>query len=246
MSGMTAPQSRAHLVPFRRPCHDCEVQHLCLPCNLDAEQERELRTAVRRIVPCERGDRIVRMGAPFTCLYIVQSGAVKTQQITVDGDLNLTGFYLEGDLFGLDAIGSATYPCEAVALGATTVCELPFAEFEKVCGRIPPLQRWLLSRLGGQLKAHAVVSSWSARKETESLVLSFFLDLQRRLKIRQKPQAGYYTMPMRKYEVALFLKVTPETLSRTLSVLRRKRLIDIRLQRFRLKNLPAVERYLGL
>ncbi len=52
-------------------------------------------------------------------------------------------------------------------------------------------------------------------------------------------------MPMHKCDVALFLKITPETLSRTLKVLRAKRLLDIRSQRFRLPDVVAVRRYVG-
>ncbi|MFZ0790729.1 MAG: helix-turn-helix domain-containing protein, partial [Chromatiaceae bacterium] len=60
-----------------------------------------------------------------------------------------------------------------------------------------------------------------------------------------RPQGGYYAMPMRKYDVALFLKITPETLSRTLTVLRAKRLLDIHSQRFRLPDIASVMRYVG-
>lgn len=245
VSETAALPERAQLVAFRRPCHACTTEHLCLPCNLDAEEDRQLRTLIRRTVPYGRGERIVRLGAPFTALYIVQNGAVKTQQVTVQGEVNLTGFHLEGDLFGLDAIGSETYPSEAVALMPTTVCELPYRAFERLCPHIPPLQHWLLSRLGGQLKAQEAVSRWNSQREMQARLLSFFLDLQQRLEIRQRPQGGYYAMPMHKCDVALFLKITPETLSRTLKVLRTKRLLDIRSQRFRLPDVVAVRRYVG-
>ena len=138
-----------HLVPFRSPCRGCTTEHLCLPRHLDLEQERDLSAVIRRRDSFGRGDRIFSMGAPFTSLFVVQSGSVKTQQLTVDGNLSLTGFYLEGELFGLDAIGSPSYPCEAIALQSTTVCALPYGELERLCSGIPLLQRWLLNRLGG-------------------------------------------------------------------------------------------------
>jgi CRP/FNR family transcriptional regulator, anaerobic regulatory protein len=125
------------------------------------------------------------------------------------------------------------------------VCGLLYDEFERLCGQIPPLQHWLLSRLGGQLKAYETVSSWTARKEMDARVLSFFLDLQRRLEIRQKPLGGYFTMPMHKCDVALFLKIAPETFSRSLAVLRTKRLLDVRSQRFRLADVEGVKRFAG-
>lgn len=238
------PQS-THLVAFRRPCHACESRHLCLPCNLDSDEERQLRALIRRTVGYGRGERIVRLGALFTSLYIVQSGAVKTQQVTIQGEVNLTGFHLEGDLFGLDAIGSKTYPCEAVALTKTTVCELPYREFERLCPHVAPLQHWLVSRLGGQLRVQETVSRWNSQKLAQTRLLSFFLDLQERLEIRQRPQRGYYVMPMHKCDVAMFLKITPETLSRTLRVLRAKRLLEVRSQRFRLPDVAAARCLVG-
>jgi CRP/FNR family transcriptional regulator len=130
-----------------------------------------------------------------------------------------------------------------VALQATTTCALRYGEFERLCAQIPPLQHWLLSRLGGQLKAYETLSSWTARKELTTRVLSFFLDLQQRLAVRQKPLAGYYRMPMRKCDIALFLNITPETFSRTLGVLRSNRLLDIRGQTFRLTDVTRGRRF---
>ncbi len=245
MRGHAALRHCGQLIPFSSVCRGCETRRLCLPCDLDEEQERRLRAALRRTASFRRGDRIFAMGAPFNALHIVKDGAVKTQQLTVDGNVSLTGFFLEGDLLGLDAIGSATHPCEAVALQATTTCALRYGEFERLCAQIPPLQHWLLHRLGSQLKAFETLSSWTARKQLTTRVLSFFLDLQQRLAVRQKPLAGYYRMPMRKCDIALFLNITPETLSRTLGVLRSNRQLDIRGQTFRLTDVTRVRRFVG-
>lgn len=226
-------------------CGDCESSRFCLPKELCKEYRGALTEIIQHKGPYERGARVFGIGTPFSALFLVQFGAIKTQQVTVDGDVNLTGFYLPGDLFGLDAIGSDVYPCEAIALQDTRLCELPYERLEVACSGIPNLQHWLLSRLGSELKAHGVQGTWTTRKKIGTRVLSFFLDLQQRLEVRQKPKDGYYSMPMRKSDVALFLKMTPETFSRTLGVLRGGRLLDIRSNTFRLQDMEAVKRWVG-
>jgi CRP/FNR family transcriptional regulator len=245
MMSTSARHPCGQVLPFRTFCHGCKTRPLCLPFDLEPEQERQLHEAMRRTGAYGAGERLFRQGAPFSGLHIVRSGSVKTQQVTIDGDVHLREFCLEGDLLGLDAIGSSTHPSEAVALQDTTTCILPYAELERLCTRIPPLQHWLLSRLGRRLQSYQRASGWTGRKDAENRVLRFFLDLQGRLAVRQRPAAGYYPLPMHKCDIALFLKITPETLSRTLGPLGSKRLVTIRGRTFRLDDVARARLLIG-
>ncbi len=236
---------RPQVVPLHNPCFECSSRTLCLPCNLSPEQHRRLSGIIQPTRTYRRGEPIYRMGDAFQSLFIVQSGSVKTQQLTVEGTSNITGFYLEGELFGLDAIGSKTCPCEAVAARTTNLCEIPFFKLEALCCDIPKVQSWLFGRLGERLKAQEAVSTWTTRKQIETRVLSFFLDLHQRMAVRERPTGGFLALPIQKCDIALYLKMTPETFSRTLTVLRSRGWLEIRGGRFQLPDLDVVKNMVG-
>lgn len=58
-------------------------------------------------------------------LYAIRSGTIKSYTITEQGDEQITGFHLAGDLVGFDAIGSGHHPSFAQALETSMVCEIP-------------------------------------------------------------------------------------------------------------------------
>ena len=126
-----------------------------------------------------------RRDAPFDSLYLVRRGSVKTQRVTRDGGLVVTGFYLPGDVFGLDAIGGERYPCDAVAVEDTELCELEFDRLLEFCAVTPELQGWLVSCIGCCLRQKDADLSAAGRLHRDARVLRFFVELHERL--RQHP-----------------------------------------------------------
>ncbi len=235
----------SQVVPLRNDCFSCGNQMLCLPCKLNTDQQNRMMSIIRPTREFRRGEAIYRIGDRFKSLFMIQSGSVKTQQLTVDGSANITGLFFEGEMIGLDAIGSDSYPCEAIATKPTKLCEVPYGKLEAMCGEITLMQRWLMGRLGASLRAQEVASTWTTRKQIELRVLSFFLNLYKRLVISKPPKDGFLALPLQKCDIALYLKMTPETFSRTLTQLRAHGQLEIRAGRFRLPDISAVEQLVG-
>ena len=102
--------------------------------------------------PVARGVPIFRQGEAFSSVYAVRSGAVKTCLTLADGEEQITGFYLPGEIVGLDAIGQQRHGNTAVALESTSVCAIPFDQLEPLAGRISwisPVARALIKAREG-------------------------------------------------------------------------------------------------
>jgi len=236
---------RVKVAPMRSPCIDCGNRGWCLPCDLNPEQLHCLEAAIRTTWSYRRDEPIYRTGEPFKALFLVKSGSVKIQQATAEGGINVTGLHFSGDLLGLDAIGSTTYPSEAVAARRTTLCIIPFDKFEGFCAEIPGVRSWLLEQMGKRLKAQESSSTWRVCKHLETRVLRFFWELYQWTNPREHTAGVPITLPVPKCDIARYLNMTPETFSRTLTVLRSRGLIEIRGRRFHLPDVDSVRGLAG-
>src|SRR4030067_1823244 len=134
----------AALAFFKAPCQNCSLFQLCLPVGLDRGDLELLDRIIKRRRPVHRGEHLFRAGEPFQSIYAVRSGSVKTYTVSEDGGEQVTGFHLPGELFGLDAINAGRHPCSAIALEATSVCEVPFDRLEELGREVPSLPRQML------------------------------------------------------------------------------------------------------
>ena len=111
-------------------CTDCALNPVCLPPAVEDTDLDQLEEIIERRRPVARGVPIFRQGEAFSSVYAVRSGAVKTCLTLADGEEQITGFYLPGEIVGLDAIGQQRHGNTAVALESTSVCAIPFDQLE--------------------------------------------------------------------------------------------------------------------
>ncbi len=176
---------------------------------------------MRRRGPFEAHERIFRVGDRFRALYVLVTGTVKTEVATREGDLQITGFYLPGEPFGMEAIGGSTYPVDAVAVEKTWVCELPFARLEALCACLPALQHEIFGLLGEQIRSVGHQRLLVRNLPAQQRILWFLKQLQERVSSRLGEKARQIRLPMPKEDIANFLSLAPETLSRNLIRLER-------------------------
>ena len=220
-----------------RACSDCGQMETCFLASALPDESGDCASVVYRRKAVSHGERLFDRGAPFSALYLVAKGSIKTQRVTPEGDLVVTGFFLPGDVVGLDALGDDRYPSDAVVLTDSEVCRLQFQRLFALCSAKPRMHDWILSRIGWYLRHKENNLSWSRGLSSDLRVLQFFLDLHERLR-QTETSRSTTTLPMKKQDIAHYLHITPETLSRNLAVLRKSGLLLIDNDRFTLPD-PA-------
>ncbi|MEO6264298.1 MAG: fumarate/nitrate reduction transcriptional regulator Fnr [Luteimonas sp.] len=208
-----ATPSVIDLAQLRRGCSQCSLQQLCLPAGIDSSELARLDEIVKRRRPVERGERLFRLGDPMRAVYIARDGAFKTICVSEEGEEQVIGFHLPGELIGLDALGSGAHRCEAVALNTANVCEVPFEELASVAAQLPSLQQQLLRVIGQSVgRDHDHMEMLGRRQANERIAL-FLHGLGERL--RHIGQSGTdFRLPMSREDIARFLGLAPETVSR--------------------------------
>lgn len=213
------PAQTFHLITNEPPCCGCQAESFCFQTLFCGEQLKHFKDAVKIKGPFRRGDVIYRAGVPFSSLYFIQQGSVKTEVCTVSGVVEVTAFQLVGELLGLDAIGCEYYPADAIALEETWLCQLPFSQIKSMCSACDEFQQALILRLGRTLNADVYQWALARNLKAKQKVAWFIFDLFKRIRSRQASDLHTIPLPMRKTDIANYLGLAPESLSRALHAL---------------------------
>jgi CRP/FNR family transcriptional regulator len=120
------PQERiVKLEDIRSHCQKCSLFQLCMPMGLGEGDLNKLDKIIKRRRPVEKGEYLYRMGDPFRSMFAVRAGSLKTFTTDQEGQEQIIGFHLPGELMGLDAISRGVHTCSAKALETVSVCEIP-------------------------------------------------------------------------------------------------------------------------
>ena len=223
---------------YAASCTGCKQRTQCFLAIPLPGEENACADAVQRRYKVANGDRLYRRNSPFTSVYQVCSGSFKTQRETLDGSLVVTGFFLPGDMVGVEAIADHHYQTDAVATADSTVCELDFCYLQLHCSTKPGLQSWMIAQIGAHVRRMDTDLCWSTGLQTQQRVLRFFVGLSDRL-VNQATSDDVVHLPMKKQDIARYLQMTPETLSRNLAHLRRNGLLSLKHDSF---TLPDMQR----
>jgi len=201
------------LSKIKMACQSCSLYELCLPLGLHGEDLDRLENIIKRSHPLKKNESPFHQGDKFQAIYAIRSGSVKTYTVADDGSEQITGFYLPGELVGLDAISEDTHPCTAKALETTSYCEIPFNLLEELSGELPSLRHQLLKIMSKEITHDANLLMLLGKKTADERLASLLLSLSARLKNRGF-SATEFNLSMSRNDIANYLGLAVETVSR--------------------------------
>lgn len=209
-------------------CWDCTLNPVCLPQSVEETELDQLDDIIERTLPLPRNALLFQEGMPFGAVYAVRSGALKTVILTPEGEEQITGFYLPGEIVGLDSIGNPydCYSSTAVALEPTAVCTIPFVALESLACRSPGLRQHLFQRMSAEIRNDHQIMQLIAKRPAEARVASLLLSLSRR-NIRRHLSGSQLHLPMSRADMGSFLGLALETVSRVLSEFQKRGLLAV-------------------
>jgi CRP/FNR family transcriptional regulator len=145
-----------------RFCSTCAFSDACLSQGYDKSALSELHVLVEHIGPFAEGEHLFREGDEFTAIAAVRAGTVKTYVLDPAGNEQVLGFFLPGEVIGLNAIHQARYPCNAVALDTVMLCRFSFPKMALLATRMPGLQAQLFRLLSQDIGKAALLAGCRA------------------------------------------------------------------------------------
>jgi CRP/FNR family transcriptional regulator len=225
-------------------CASCAMRELCLPAGLEPEDTRRLDGIISNRSRIRKRDRLYRPGDPFAALYAIRVGTFKTLLLAEDGREQVTGCHMTGELVGLDGISDGRHSCEAVALEDSEVCVLPFDRLDALAHDVPTLRRNLYRLISRDIcRDHDMMLLLGSRCAEERLAL-FLLDLADHHR-RRGYSAHEFVLRMTRDEIASYLGLTLETVSRLFSHLQERGLLQVQGRAIKLIDLFALKQLIG-
>lgn len=197
-------------------CSTCSLRELCLPVGLQPNEFSQLDAVIRQSRRLKKGEYLFRTGETFSSLFAIRAGFFKTTVASQDGRDQVTGFFMSGELIGMDGICAHTHSCDAVALEDSEVCELPFAHLEELGQTIPSLQTHFFRLMSREIVRDQGVMLLLGNMRAEERLAAFLLNLSNRLYSRGFA-ANDFILRMSREEIGSYLGLKLETVSRTLS-----------------------------
>ena len=216
--------THTHQSQMKTLCSTCSLRELCLPVGLMPNEFEQLDAVIRQSRRLKKGEYLFRAGEPFSSLYAIRTGFFKTTVASQDGRDQVTGFFMSGELIGMDGICSHVHSCDAVALEDSEVCELPFAHMENLGQRIPSLQTHFFRLMSREIVRDQGVMLLLGNMRAEERLAAFLLNLSNRLYSRGFA-ANDFILRMSREEIGSYLGLKLETVSRTLSTFHHEGLI---------------------
>lgn len=221
-------------------CKDCSLSTLCLPVSLDNEDVERLNNIIRRGRPHQRGDHLFRENDHFHSIRVITSGSVKTYTPDENGNEQVLGFHLPGEVIGLDAIKDERHKCSAIALETTGVCEIPFEKLENLSSTIPSLQHRIYKLLSGEIGTETEMLTLLGKKSAEERLAAFLLSLSDRIRSRGFSPSDFF-LSMSRHEIGNYLGLAVETVSRIFTRFQDDGLLNVERKHIQLLDIPRLQ-----
>ena len=224
----------------RVSCQQCSLAGLCLPHGMLEEEIEQLDNLLSRQKPYQPGQHLFRAGDTSTSVFAVRSGAFKSYCITEDGDEQVLGFTLPGELVGLDGLGGERYASTSVALETSSVCELHLNQLEELCHELPGLQKQMMHLVGKEIASDQQMLMLLGKRNAEERLASLLLSLSARYK-RRGLSANEFNLPMSRQDIGNYLGLAIETVSRLFAHFQEDELLTVNRKQIRIVDHAKLE-----
>jgi CRP/FNR family transcriptional regulator len=221
-------------------CRACRSDGLCLAKGLSERSAVSLNDLVQRSQSYQRGALLARQGDAARHMFAIRTGAVKLVHRDVDGNEQVVGFGFPGSVIGIDAVATSTHQLEVVALESTSVCMIPVQGCLALAEHDTGLLQQLLLAASRDTEAAHRRSTLIAEASADDRLLAFFsmlgeLNGARGLSRRE------FNLPMSRKDIASYLAMAVETVSRLLRKLQDSGCIDVSGRHVVLKQVFAAD-----
>lgn len=201
-------------VVLNTDCHLCPVR-TCMARRGSEQQTTAWGDMLApRIAVMPGASGLYRCGDRLRSLFTVRGGCIKTYTVDAEGNEHIRGFYLPGDLVGLDAIGDGACLSTAAAVVPSQVCVAPMSDLRQLMLSQPELAQRMVEQTSRELALSLAISGDFT---AEQRVTAFLLNMRERM-----GGEAILRLPMAQRDIGNYLRLATETVCRTLKILERR------------------------
>lgn len=205
-----------HLVsPRPLACEECHLRAHCLPDHLDDEFAQTVARVIRPHQPIPRGTYLFRQGAVVSAFYFLRSGSAKSVVSDASGRESIMRFLFPSDLAGTASMDLTIYHDSVITLERSSFCELRSADLLQLFRDDPPALQRFLTKISDNILIERHARVRLEHSSADERVADFIVELADAFaRIGRNANELYLTMS--RYDIANYIGLAPETVSRVL------------------------------
>lgn len=193
----------------------------------------------KKTMLCRKGQNVIIEGAPIHGLYFLQSGRIKVYSTGINGREQILRFAINGEMLGQRGFGMhQTYPIGAIALEDSTLCHFTLSDMREMLQTIPQLTYDFMAYFAEELNRSETKVRMFAHMTVREKVIDALLYIYR--KFGQKN--NLLTIQLSRKDIADFAGTTEEQVIRTLSSLKKEKLISTSGKKVGIPNVENLKR----
>ncbi|QPK64895.1 helix-turn-helix domain-containing protein [Methylomonas sp. LL1] len=233
-----------YLSPILRRCHECGKKSLCLADDLvgnriDINDRNLIRDRIH-----EKGNCIFYQGDGVKSLFFVKSGSVKSIYTSGNGDQQIINFHFPGEVIELLPLNHSCHSSSAITLEKSVICAFSLHFILAYCEKLPSLLNNIQTRVNVEIEhQHEVLLSSNHRIANKRLGI-FLLDMVYRQHLKQANSARLQ-LTMSRADMANYLGLAPETVSRVLADYEKQGLILANKKKIQIPDLNRLIKFIS-
>lgn len=235
---------RINLDQLKVSCKQCNLRELCFPHGMSPEEIDNMDDVVEQHKPLHKNDYLYRDGDKTAVIYAVRSGCIKTMTESANGDEQIVGFHLPGEILGMDGFADSLHTCNALALETSSVCELPIDKLDELCHNIPGLQKQMRRIMGKEVSSDHKQLLLLGKMSADERLASFLLSLSGRMHERHW-KANEFNLSMPRQDIANYLGMAVETVSRLFAMLQNEKIIEVERRHITILDMERLKDIVG-
>lgn len=237
-------QKRVPVTSESTHCSTCMMGHVCVPVGMPSHEVAQLDDLVKERIRIEKGQVLYQHGDALDALFGLRTGSLKTQITEASGQHQITGFYLPGEIIGLDGMMEGAHTSSAIAMEDSEVCVVRLDTIDEISRFVPSLQQQIRRLMSKEIvRSHQVLLALGSMRSEQRLA-AFLINLSQRL-----TALGYssseFIMRMSREEIGNYLGLTLETVSRLFSRFAREGMIRVNQREIKIIDIAALNELVG-
>ncbi|WP_440877281.1 helix-turn-helix domain-containing protein [Thalassotalea sp. PLHSN55] len=223
---MTTSENKKQKTQFV-DCDNCSMQAVCEPVTSNAHELNLADNYLSKRIPLKAGEVLFSENEPLSSFYAVSSGSFVLTEVKNNNESKIIGFRFPGELIGEDAIYPEKYGYNAVATTASSVCRVVNDKLMSCSKLVPDLQLNVIKLLSKQnFTRQSEFRAAVAKKSAENVLASFLVNIAQRNTLHDACPT-VLNLAVSRDNIANFLGLRRETLSRLLTRLQQDGLIKV-------------------
>jgi CRP/FNR family transcriptional regulator len=210
-------------------CDQCDLPEACFA-SVHGGTIAPSKKIVQKSILIKKNEALYRQGEKFRGIFIVKKGGLKACILNKSGQEIIIAFYLPGALLGFSSLSSEIYMEDTKAFEDSELCQITLSDFIHFLQQDPSFQKALVMSLSDDLKKAHIDQYTRAYPSAKEKVARFILEYLKRWIRQGEVKDGFYFLPTQQ-DMAAFLGLTPETVSRVLSQFQKEKIMISGLKR---------------